>query len=48
MLVSGEAAEAIPIVLVRGLPATDASTNAAALIRPADRDLFAVPDRDYS
>ena len=48
MLVSGEADEAIPVVIVRGLPPTKEDVPASALVRPADADLFAIPDRDYT
>lgn len=48
MLVSGEANEGIPLVIVRGLHLGDDGTRAADLLRPADRDMFAIPDRDYS
>jgi coenzyme F420-0:L-glutamate ligase/coenzyme F420-1:gamma-L-glutamate ligase len=39
-LVMGQAAEAQPVVLVRGLAWTAPSANAAALIRPAKEDMF--------
>jgi coenzyme F420-0:L-glutamate ligase/coenzyme F420-1:gamma-L-glutamate ligase len=39
-LVMGQAAEAQPIVLVRGLAWTAPAANAAALIRPAKEDMF--------
>jgi coenzyme F420-0:L-glutamate ligase / coenzyme F420-1:gamma-L-glutamate ligase len=39
-LVMGEAAEAQPAVLVRGLSWPDAPSPAASLVRPADEDLF--------
>jgi coenzyme F420-0:L-glutamate ligase / coenzyme F420-1:gamma-L-glutamate ligase len=42
-LVSGEAAEGIPAVLVRGLPPAwfdDAAPGAHALLRPVEQDLF--------
>jgi coenzyme F420-0:L-glutamate ligase/coenzyme F420-1:gamma-L-glutamate ligase len=39
-VVMGQAAEARPVVLVRGLPTTTASEPAACLIRPAQEDLF--------
>jgi coenzyme F420-0:L-glutamate ligase/coenzyme F420-1:gamma-L-glutamate ligase len=49
MLVTGEAGEGIPLVVVRGLRApADGGESASSLIRPADRDMFAVPDDDYS
>ncbi|MGD9798444.1 MAG: coenzyme F420-0:L-glutamate ligase [Acidimicrobiia bacterium] len=47
MLVSGEADEGLPVVLVRGLALTEPPSTAAGLLRPRDKDLFAVPDRDY-
>ncbi len=39
-IVMGQAAEAHPVVLVRGLPTTAANEPAATLIRPAQEDLF--------
>jgi coenzyme F420-0:L-glutamate ligase/coenzyme F420-1:gamma-L-glutamate ligase len=39
-LVMGQADEATPVVLLRGLPAEDSTQTAAELIRPADQDLF--------
>ena len=48
MLVSGEAAEGIPVVIVRGLDFADDGSRGLDLIRPAERDMFATPDRDYS
>jgi coenzyme F420-0:L-glutamate ligase / coenzyme F420-1:gamma-L-glutamate ligase len=48
MLVCGEGAEGIPVVIARGLVDLVGAGNAAELIRPPARDLFAVPDRDYS
>jgi coenzyme F420-0:L-glutamate ligase/coenzyme F420-1:gamma-L-glutamate ligase len=39
-LVMGQAAEAQPVVLVRGLAWTAPAANAAALIRPAKEDMF--------
>jgi coenzyme F420-0:L-glutamate ligase/coenzyme F420-1:gamma-L-glutamate ligase len=48
MLVSGEADEGRPVVLVRGLRlGEEPASPGTALLRPPDRDLFAVPDRDY-
>jgi coenzyme F420-0:L-glutamate ligase/coenzyme F420-1:gamma-L-glutamate ligase len=47
MLVSGEADEGLPVILIRGLRLTEAPSPASALLRPADRDLFAIPDREY-
>jgi coenzyme F420-0:L-glutamate ligase/coenzyme F420-1:gamma-L-glutamate ligase len=47
MLVSGEADEGVPLVLVRGL-AVDGDSPASVLVRAADRDMFAAPDRDYA
>jgi len=40
-LVSGQSAEGLPVVLVRGLSfAPDDSTSASDLVRPPDRDLY--------
>jgi coenzyme F420-0:L-glutamate ligase / coenzyme F420-1:gamma-L-glutamate ligase len=39
-LAMGQAAEAQPVVLIRGLAWTAPASNAAALIRPAKEDLF--------
>ncbi len=39
-LAIGEAAEGIPVVLVRGLDWSQPATNAQALVRPAGEDLF--------
>ncbi len=41
-LVTGEAAEGRPMVIVRGVPAEymNSSTNAASLVRPLEQDLF--------
>ena len=39
-LVMGQSAEGIPVVHVRGFAATGEPGNAAALIRPRERDLF--------
>ncbi|MBV9393091.1 MAG: coenzyme F420-0:L-glutamate ligase [Methylobacteriaceae bacterium] len=39
-LVMGQSAEALPVVHVRGFAATGQRSNAAALIRPKERDLF--------
>jgi coenzyme F420-0:L-glutamate ligase/coenzyme F420-1:gamma-L-glutamate ligase len=39
-LLMGQAAEAQPVVLVRGLAWTAPASNAAALIRPAKEDMF--------
>ena len=39
-LVMGQAAEALPVVLVRGVKWTTAASAARSLIRPADEDLF--------
>jgi coenzyme F420-0:L-glutamate ligase/coenzyme F420-1:gamma-L-glutamate ligase len=39
-LVMGQSAEGIPVVHVSGLAATGRPSNAAALIRPKERDLF--------
>ena len=47
MLVSGEAGEGVPLVLVRGVPLDGGDTAASTLIRDAERDMFAAPDRDY-
>jgi coenzyme F420-0:L-glutamate ligase/coenzyme F420-1:gamma-L-glutamate ligase len=49
LLVSGEADEGIAAVVVRGLASDEASAGDTALelVRPADRDMFAIPDADY-
>jgi coenzyme F420-0:L-glutamate ligase/coenzyme F420-1:gamma-L-glutamate ligase len=39
-LIMGQSAEAIPVVHVRGFAARGQRSNAAALIRPKQRDLF--------
>jgi coenzyme F420-0:L-glutamate ligase/coenzyme F420-1:gamma-L-glutamate ligase len=39
-LIMGQAAEALPVVLVRGLTWTEAPSPAASLIRAAEEDLF--------
>jgi coenzyme F420-0:L-glutamate ligase/coenzyme F420-1:gamma-L-glutamate ligase len=39
-LVMGQSAEALPVVHVRGFGPTGERSNAAALIRPKERDLF--------
>jgi coenzyme F420-0:L-glutamate ligase/coenzyme F420-1:gamma-L-glutamate ligase len=39
-LVMGQSAEGLPVVHVRGFAATGQNSNAAALIRPKERDLF--------
>jgi coenzyme F420-0:L-glutamate ligase/coenzyme F420-1:gamma-L-glutamate ligase len=39
-LIMGQADEAQPVVLVRGLSWTGASTTGESLIRPPDEDLF--------
>jgi coenzyme F420-0:L-glutamate ligase/coenzyme F420-1:gamma-L-glutamate ligase len=39
-LVMGQAAEGLPIVLVRGLTWSDPPNAAGALVRPAEEDLF--------
>ena len=39
-LVMGEGAEAIPVVLIRGLDAGDVAQNAMTILRPTDEDLF--------
>jgi len=39
-LVMGEGAEAIPVVLIRGLDAGDVAQNAMTIVRPTDEDLF--------
>jgi coenzyme F420-0:L-glutamate ligase/coenzyme F420-1:gamma-L-glutamate ligase len=39
-LVMGQSAEGLPVVHVRGFTASDQRSNAAALIRPKERDLF--------
>ena len=47
MLVSGEGDEGFPFVVIRGLHVADATSSAKELIRPADRDMFAVADQPY-
>ena len=49
LLVSGEADEGTPIVIVRGLRINErvGHGSAASMIRSAERDLFATPDRNY-
>ena len=47
MLVSGEGDEGVPLVLVRGMTRSATDTPASALVRDAERDMFAAPDRDY-
>jgi coenzyme F420-0:L-glutamate ligase/coenzyme F420-1:gamma-L-glutamate ligase len=39
-LVMGQSAEGLPVVHVRGFSATGRRSNAVALIRPKERDLF--------
>jgi len=39
-LATGEGAEGIPAVLIRGLPLPDGEAPAAALVRPLEEDLF--------
>jgi coenzyme F420-0:L-glutamate ligase/coenzyme F420-1:gamma-L-glutamate ligase len=39
-LVMGQSAEGLPVVHIRGFAARDQRSNAAALIRPKERDLF--------
>jgi coenzyme F420-0:L-glutamate ligase/coenzyme F420-1:gamma-L-glutamate ligase len=39
-LIMGQAAEKLPVVLVRGLAWTEAATPALSLVRPAAEDLF--------
>jgi len=39
-LVMGEGAEALPVILVRGLDAGDSTQTARSLVRPADENLF--------
>jgi coenzyme F420-0:L-glutamate ligase/coenzyme F420-1:gamma-L-glutamate ligase len=39
-LIMGQSAEGLPVVHVRGFAATGQRSNAAALIRPKERDLF--------
>ncbi len=39
-LVMGQAAEATPVVLVRGLEFSASDQSAAALVRPKEMDLF--------
>lgn len=49
MLVTGEADEGRPVVIVRGLSISGSPPRpASALIRDPTRDLFAIADRDYS
>lgn len=48
MLISGEGDEGIPVVVVRGLVHGATHVGAATLIRPIDRDMFAIADADYS
>lgn len=40
VLVMGEGAEGVPVALVRGLPPSDSTQTARALLRPRDEDLF--------
>ena len=48
LLVAGEADEAIPVVIVRGLvDPGDGPNTAAPLIRDPAMDMFAIADRDY-
>jgi coenzyme F420-0:L-glutamate ligase/coenzyme F420-1:gamma-L-glutamate ligase len=47
MLISGEADEGTPVVLVRGAAAQDDPAPAATMIREPSTDLFAIPDREY-
>ncbi len=39
-LLSGEGAEGLPVVLLRGLQFTPADGRAADLVRPAEQDLY--------
>ena len=39
-LATGEGAEGIPAVLIRGLPLPDGDAPASALVRPLEEDLF--------
>lgn len=49
MLVTGEANEGIPLVIVRGLELPPVEHRpSSSLVRPADRDMFAIPDADYT
>ncbi|HZU74710.1 MAG TPA: coenzyme F420-0:L-glutamate ligase [Acidimicrobiales bacterium] len=51
LLVAGEADEAVPVVVVRGLAvrAGEAgSSGAGSLVRPPGMDMFGHPDRDYA
>lgn len=48
MLLSGEASEGFPVVVVRGVSAVGEEVDAGELIRPAERDMFGIPDRDYA
>lgn len=45
-LVSGEAAEGIPVVVVRGLRIGEQGGRSADLLRSPEEDLFAGPDDD--
>jgi coenzyme F420-0:L-glutamate ligase/coenzyme F420-1:gamma-L-glutamate ligase len=47
LLVTGEADEGIPVVIVRGLDVSG-DEAASSLVREPGADLFAVPDLDYS
>jgi len=47
LLVSGEADEGIPVVIVRGLDVAG-DEDASSLVREPGADLFAVPDREYA
>jgi len=39
-LIMGEGAEAVPVVLVRGVDARESDQNAATILRPAEENLF--------
>jgi coenzyme F420-0:L-glutamate ligase/coenzyme F420-1:gamma-L-glutamate ligase len=47
LLVTGEGAEGVPVVVVRGLDVAG-DVPAPSLVRAEGADLFAVPDREYS
>lgn len=48
LLVAGEADEGLPVLVVRGVRLGDEPAAAASvLIRDPERDMFAIPDREY-
>ncbi|HEY2330970.1 MAG TPA: coenzyme F420-0:L-glutamate ligase [Acidimicrobiales bacterium] len=48
MLISGEADEGRPVVVIRGLELGEEDPSPGTmLLRPRDKDLFAVPDKEY-